>query len=143
MVGWLLMLLFALCALLGLTGSGPLARAAVTAEGFRLEYARFGRVTASSALTIQFEPAVVQGGMVSVWLGRDYLDSFVIESIVPEPESVAGSADRLVYAFRTLENQPGQITFHMKASAGSFGLIRGEAGIISNGQAGFRQLVYP
>jgi hypothetical protein len=140
---WVLMLLFAVCAFLGLTGSGPLARAAVTAPDFRLEYARFLRVTAASALIIRFEPIVVQNGEVNVWLGRDYLSAFQIESIMPEPESVVTSADRLIYTFRTLENQPGEITFHLKGSAGSFGLIRGEAGITPSRQVGFRQFVYP
>jgi hypothetical protein len=78
-----------------------------------------------------------------LWLKRDYLDSFQVESIVPEPESVTSEADRLVYTFRALDNQSGQITFYLKGNAGSFGIIRSEVGIISGGQAGFQQFVYP
>jgi hypothetical protein len=78
-----------------------------------------------------------------LWLKRDYLDSFQIESIAPEPESVTSSADRLVYTFRALDSEPGEITFHLKGNAGEFGLIRGEAGIVSGGQLRFQQLVYP
>ena len=141
--GWLLMLLFAVCALLGLTGSGPFARGTAAADGFTLKYDRFDRMTTASELNIQFEPAVVHSGAVRVWLERAYLKSFQIESIAPEPESVTISADRLVYTFRAVEQKPGEITFHLKANAGVFGLIRGEAGVMPNGQVSFRQIVYP
>jgi hypothetical protein len=142
-VGWLLMLLFAAGALLGLTGSGPLSSATAAADHFRLKYDRFDRTTTLSPLTFQFDPAVVRDGTIRVWLKRDYLDSFVIESVAPEPESVASAADRLIYTFRVMENHPGEITFHLKADPRAFGLVQGEAGVISQGQINFRQLLYP
>jgi hypothetical protein len=100
-------------------------------------------MTTSSVLTIRFEPAAVESGTMRLWLKRDYLDSFQVESVVPEPESVTSEADRLVYTFRALDNQSGQITFYMKGNAGSFGIVRSEVGIISGGQVGFQQFVYP
>ena len=140
---WLLMLLFAVGALLGLTGSGPLSRATVAADQFRLTYDRFDRISTSSELTIQFDARAVHGGAVRVWLNREYLNSFRVESIAPEPESVVSSADRLIYTFRALENQPGEITFRLSADARAFGLVRGEAGLIAGGNIGFQQFVYP
>jgi hypothetical protein len=66
-VGWTVITLVILAALLGLFGSGWLSEASVgTPEGaLRLEYSRFGRFLAPTTLRLHLGPDVIHEGRVS------------------------------------------------------------------------------
>jgi hypothetical protein len=97
-MGWVMMLLVALAAVAGLFGvGGPLSRQQAGAGPLRLEYQRFVRYEAPAALTVQLAP---QGGdTVSFWLGQDFIERFLVEHVIPEPEHVEATPDRVTYTF--------------------------------------------
>lgn len=128
-MGWAAMLLVLIAAFAGLWGDGPLGRGQAGApETASLEYDRLVRHQAPTALRFRVAEA---GDAVTLWIDRAYIDAFEIQRIVPEPESIEVTSDRLIYRFAA---RPGaaMVTFQVEAShfgplAGAFGLEGGPA----------------
>ena len=141
-IGWIAMLLMILAALTGAFGHGPLGRAeAGRVGGLRVQYERLTRHGSSSYLRIHL-PAIQGPGEARVWLDRRYADGVRIESIVPEPESVELTPERVMYTFRLGPGaQAARITFDvtpmaMWSKTATLGLEGGE-------MLTFSQFVYP
>jgi hypothetical protein len=112
--GWLALLLVALAAAVGVFGvNGPLSRQRASAEALQLEYQRFVRYETPAALTVQLAP---QGGdSASLWLGQGFAERFLVEQIVPEPERVEATPERVTYTFATPRSGgPLQVTLHIR-----------------------------
>lgn len=147
-IGWAVMLLIVLLALLGLFGSGPLSKHRVqTADGgLQVKYNRFARYLAPTELRLTFSPAAVKDARVHVWLSRAYLQHMEIQKIIPEPDSVQLEGKRLTYTFKVLQNsQPGEILFELESEA--IGRLRGAAGLAGpagkNQEVAFTTFIYP
>jgi hypothetical protein len=140
---WLAGALLMGSALLGLFGSGPLSGAeARDAEGrLWIEYERFERYAAPTELRVHIKPAPGADGKARLWLSRDYLDSFRIEHVLPEPESVEAAGDRLVYVFDTVSADGTAITFQVQPE--TIGRVRGLVGLDNGAPVQFAQLIYP
>lgn len=97
-IGWVLMAVFVLAAILGLTGSGgPLATASATTPGGTVEYPRVARWAAKEQIVFKV-PASAQGS-VELTLSPDFNDVFAVDAIVPRPASSAATAAGHRYAF--------------------------------------------
>jgi hypothetical protein len=86
-IGWVVMALIALAALLGLTGNGVLARATAGSptDPLRLEYSRFDRLQSPSTLEVEIAGDSVEGQQIELLIDRGYVQGVLIEKIVPEP----------------------------------------------------------
>lgn len=136
-IGWLVIGLLLLAALLGAFGSGPVSSSSVSGPGLRLEYERFGRVQKPTSL--RFYLADTQE-TATVWISRHYLHSVQVDHITPQPQKVEYDGHWLIYHFPTRRN-PAEIGFHLKPE--KFGSLLGEARLAEGEAISFRQFIYP
>lgn len=143
-VGWGIMALVLLAALLGLLGSGPLSKATADVPGvMRIEYQRFAQYQTPSRLTVHLERGAVAGASVSLGIDRQFLDRAGLESVVPPARRVHHAEDRLIYEFDVAA--PGRpLTLVLYLEPQQAGVVTGRV-TVENGSpaAVFRQVVYP
>lgn len=143
-VGWTVITLMILAALLGLFGSGWLSEASVgTPEGaLRLEYSRFGRFLAPTALRLHVGSDGMYEGRVSLWINRDYIEAAEVQRIVPPPDAVEAGADRLNYVLRVSDaGRPTAVTIHLEPHR--VGSLSGQIGLAGHKPLHFEQFIYP
>jgi hypothetical protein len=145
-VGWVLMVLLVLAAVVGLLGSGPLSHAtAHVPQRLSVDYQRFARYETSETLTIRVPPAAMADGVVRLSINRDFLDASKVESVVPAPLRVESAAGRLVFVFAAAEPQaPLEVTLSFQPER--IGRRRAVVAVESAGEpraVTFHQLVYP
>lgn len=139
--GWIVLAAVLLAALLGLFGHGPLsfATAGHSSDPLRLEYERFGRYHSTTQFTVH---VAKKDQALSFHLDRDYLDSFRVEQIVPEPERTAISTNGATYFFAVTEsNQPHIVTLYVKPQR--FGWLAGRIGSTERDVLSIWQFVFP
>jgi hypothetical protein len=126
----------------GLFGTGPLSQATATEPGgLRVDYERFERVQAPTALRIHVHPRAVSGGRAEIWIDRDYLLESEVVSVDPPPAAVAVTADRVVYAFDVPEpTRPAVVVVRLRLQRAGLRTRRVGA---ATGAVSFRQLAYP
>lgn len=143
-VGWGVMALTVLAALLGLFGPGLFNNATAGSKKARLwlEYKRFGRFQAPTTVQIHLGPNVGSDGKMRVLLNRDYLNGMQIQQVTPPPESVEAGSKQLTYIFQVAEpNQPTAVTFHLQTQ--QIGLLSGQVGLSREQPLRFSQFIYP
>lgn len=144
-MGWVVMTLVLLAALLGLFGSGYLDRARAGAEGSQLwmEYNRFGRLEAETTeLRVHFGPDTSADGKVRLWFSREYMEGVKIMSLNPLPLSVEAGAERYTYVFSVPAEGPrSDVIFHLEPE--EMGRLKGRVGLDGGPSLDFRQFVYP
>ncbi len=140
--GWLVMTVIVLAALSGLFGSGPLSTATAEVEPLQLQYTRFERRHAPTELELSVASSAVSQDQVEVWLSSDYLERIEITSIVPEPEEVRETDDRVVYRF-SIDDQAQKPTILIALEHDDPGLSSGRIGVIDGPELTFWQFVYP
>lgn len=144
-IGWAVMLLIVLAALLGLFGRGPLARATIGGEGdpVRLRYDRLTRHSSPAVLDIRLGAGVAdEDGEVRLWLEREYMREMQVEEIAPEPESMEASENGIVYVFRVADRRrPTRVTFRIQPRG--YWLQSGGVGLAGREPLRFRQFVFP
>ncbi len=142
--GWLIMGLLVLAALLGVFGSGLLSGAVAGSPNGQLQvgYQRFARQQTTSELQVRVQPGAVQEGKARIWVDAAYLESFQIERILPEPESVEVSPERLTYVFDVRNaDRPMEVVFFGLPQ--KVGWRTGRAGLDGGQEVTFGQLIYP
>lgn len=144
-VGWGVMALLLLAAVLGLLGSGPLSKATADVPGvMRIEYQRFAQYQTPGKLTVHLEPGAVNGASVSLGIDRQFLDRAGLESVVPPPRRVHHAEGRLIYEFDVAApGRPLTLVLHLEPQQA--GVITGRVTLenASAAAAVFRQVVYP
>jgi hypothetical protein len=134
-LGWGVMALTILGALLGLFGTGPLSSTTTRSPDgvLALHYERFWRVQASMIVRLLLAPTSLREGEAHVWLSRAYLDSVSVEKVMPPPQRVEASPERLTYIFAIAPtSQPIEVRFTVEPQrpgrvAGQLGLANGTA----------------
>lgn len=141
-VAWIVLALIVMAGLAGVTGGGPLSRAAVATEDGRLrvEYERFVRMQAPSQLKLYFGKETVRGGEMRVWFDRGYIEQIKLDQIVPQPLRTEASADRLTYVFAATDGQAGALAIDLQLQR--FGRASARLGV-GDATLEFRQLVFP
>jgi hypothetical protein len=140
--GWLVMMAIVLAALTGLFGSGPLSTATAEVEPLQLQYTRFERRHAPTKLEVSVASSAVSQDQVEVWFSSDYLARIEITSIVPEPEEVSETDDRVIYRFN-IDDQTRAPEILMTLEHDEPGLTTGRMGLIDGPELAFWQVVYP
>ena len=105
-VGWAIMALILLAALIGLTGKGgPLASGTAKAAGAKIDYPRITRWKSDDQLTVRL-PASASGA-VDVELSKAFGEMFSIRSVEPEPSEVKATATGQRFTFKVADG-PGE-----------------------------------
>jgi hypothetical protein len=142
-VGWIVMTLIVAAAAAGPLGSGPIGKTTAAAPGaFTVEYERLTRYQAKQTLQIHLQPGATARREARVWINRQFLDSSKIETVIPSPVRIEGSADRLYYVFHMAKpGDPLLVAFNIQAE--QIGLLDARIGVDDGGEVAFRQFVYP
>jgi hypothetical protein len=141
-IGWAVMAVLLLAALLGLLGNGPLSSATADDGPLEVRYGRLEHKANTTSFSVSVEPDAATGSEVRVWLEAEWATAFVIESIAPEPESVQVEPDRLLYVFAAQPGeQPVEIVFHVQYER--WGWLSGEIGLEGGPAVTLSQFVYP
>ena len=143
-VGWTVITLVILAALLGLFGSGWLSEASVgTPEGaLRLEYSRFGRFLAPTTLRLHLGPDVIHEGRVSLWLTGTISKLLRYSAFSRRRHAVEAGADRLTYVLRVSDaGRPTTVTIHLEPDR--VGSLSGQIGVAGHKPLRFDQFIYP
>lgn len=135
-VGWLIIGIAIIAAIGGVFGTGPFSRASTQSGGLRVEYERFGRL--QQPMKLRFVLSEAKQGL-QVALSRAYLDSLLVEQIVPQPSEVEAAGPWLVYRFAG--HGPLAVAFDIKAE--EFGSLHGAAYAAGGNAVAFRQFIYP
>lgn len=115
-VMWLVMLVFLVVALLGLTGSGgAFARQQVTAGPANLDVPRISRWAAADYLTIKVDQAAASE--IEIVIPKKFGELFAVESITPQPSSVSATPDGHSYRFASSDGAGERsVVFSIRAS---------------------------
>lgn len=140
--GWLVMLAIVLAALIGLFGGGPLSTATAKVEPLQLQYTRFERRHAPTKLEVSVASGAVSQDQVEIWLSSDYLARIEITSIVPEPEEVSETNDRVIYRFN-IDDQTRAPRILMTLEHDEPGLTTCRIGMVDGPELAFWQVIYP
>lgn len=137
-VGIVLVGLFVLAAVLGLTGAGGVlndATAVSDSGNVRIEYDRVVRRSASASMTLRFHSD--PPGFIQFWVSAPYFDAVHIESVTPAPQTVTVEGARHVYTIRAASPDVAvTVTLEHK----TWGRLEGEVGIIGGDSARFSQV---
>jgi hypothetical protein len=142
-VGWLLMALLLLAALVGLLGPGLLSDATAGQRGSALsvEYSRFERYQSPNQLRVQIGAVATQGGKANLWFNREFIENIELRHIDPEPENVEAAADRFTYSFNLHPGQSSGVTLHFEPN--KFGHMPIRVGTSAGAEISFWQFYYP
>ena len=140
-IGWMVLLLVVVLALLGLFSDGPLSHArAVSADGsLQVEYQRFLKHGAESDLRIIAAPASPQRE-ISITMDRALADSMSVEYLMPQPEASSGGEQGLQLTYAAPEREPAILS--LKIRPGSFGRVRGRVSFADQSVV-LNQFIYP
>ena len=140
-VGWVIMAVIVVAALLGVFGGGGLLNG-VSLGGddapLQVEYRPFNRVLSPTPLDLLVRSS---GGAdeVRVWLSTEYLEYVEVRSVSPEPERVTTSSDRMIYTFRT----DGDAVILFELQPQNIGVLSGQIGLEGGDTFSFQQVIYP
>ena len=141
-IGWLVMAVIIVAALIGLLGAGPLSSTAAEAGPLQLQYSRFERRHAPTELEVSVASSTIDQEQVEVWFSSDYLSRIEITSIMPEPEEVMVTDDRAIYRF-SIDDQAQRATILIALEHDDPGITTGRIGMIDGPELTFSQFVYP
>lgn len=136
--GWVFLLLIVSLAVLGFSGSGPLAHQTIQSSdgAVELTYARFLRWQTSEFLEIQFTQADQER---EIAIPHVLLERWNIQNITPEPEEGVPGDSATVYRFH--ETGPGKVKIEYQAS--EVGQFRGTIGFAGGRTLAIKQLALP
>jgi hypothetical protein len=137
-VGMTLLFLFVFGSLLGLTGmGGPLSHGeAGEREGvIHVEYERVVRRGAPATLTIHLRTQTE--GSAQFWISAPYFERVKVESITPQPESVAVEEGRHVFTIRSVSPE---MTVSLEVEHIAIGRVHVETGAIGGPSVRFSQV---
>lgn len=142
-VGRALMALAVLAALLGLLGPGPLSKASAgEEERLEVEYDRFLRQQGENRLTVKLGPGSAPGEEARVWLDARYMQDNELQAVVPEPERVEATEERVVLVFALARPGAG-LEAVVDLQPRAIGPVRGAIGVAGGPTARIAQFVYP
>ncbi len=142
-IGWIIMTMFVLAALLGLAGGGgPIAsETSQTVDGsLTLRYSRIERTQTST----DFELDIATRGRdeVEIWIAGEFLAGVELESIRPEPTESRAGTDRQIFVFAVADGAE-EIQVSIQYRHHGFGVFSSNAGVVEGQELAFRQLIVP
>jgi len=141
-LGWALLGLLLVAALLGAFSQGPLSSATAVSDGggLAVDYERLQRSGAGDSVTIRVL-ALPGGEDLRIGLGRVFLKANMIESVSPPPPDTAVAADGIELVYPPPASLPAEI--HLAIRPQSAGLSRGTITLNGGETARLTQFTYP
>ncbi len=138
---WALMSLAVLLALAGLIGPGLSGtdESASPDRAVRAEYDGTIFYQKDSEMTIKVKTP--GGGLLSVWISRDYLESVYMKQMLPRPQEVIAAPERIYYGF-LLDGSARELEISLYYQPLRVGRLSGSIGNGSS-TAEFSQFVFP
>lgn len=142
-IGWTIMALLLLGALIGAFGDGPLSRArSGSPQSLSLQYDRLLRASAPSQYRFEAHPSTAPGGELRLRFDRALLEDIELESIVPQPEREEAGPDYTEFIFRTAPG-PAPLKIDFRYRPTTFGLHGGRVSVGDAHAVTIDQFVYP
>jgi hypothetical protein len=139
-IGWVIMALLVLAALLGLFARGPLSESTIASSdgALRVDYERFGHKTARTQFVITLARAPQD---TRIRLSPSFLQTYDIEVLYPVPLRSASGAAGLELVFAP--SATGDLTVHVAGRPNRFGMASLWVEASNQNRASFTQLIYP
>lgn len=141
-VGWVAMALVVAAALAGLFANGPMSHRSTESDNVSVRYQRFARNQGQTALDVEAQPAAATEGKVEIWVDQDFLESYDLESVVPDPKSITTRSGGLVFAF-PVEGTDTAVKATFTLQPEHSGRHHGAVAVGDGRPARFNQFVYP
>jgi len=142
-VGWAIMTLLIVAALLGVFGSGPLSSTtAGDNETVAVHYERFIRHTGEGDITIAVAASQAPADEVELRVEASWLDAVQILSISPEPAEFLAGDDSHVYVF-TVDEPERPFAVNIRYTPREMGRISGGFTVNDGPSVSFTQWSYP
>lgn len=143
-IGWMLLSLVLVAALLGAFGDGLLSRVRVSTPDRSLDasFVRVARKQAPVTLRLEVRPAARIDGSLTVWISADYLERFTVNAVTPEPERVVIHDRGTEYRFAAGSSLDAAVV-RFSLEAESAGLASGAIGISKESSVPIRQFIFP
>jgi hypothetical protein len=140
-IGWVVLTIAVLAGLLGVFSDGLVSAATVTSGdgGLQVHYERFERKTARAQFAIRVLRAPSQETHLRLRPG--FVESYVIESLYPQPVRSTAGAQGLELVFAP--TGAGDLSVHLAARARRFGRVAIAVEVEGLGSVEFKQLIYP
>ena len=140
-IGWAVLWLIVLLALLGLFSHGPLSTASVETPdgGLRVTYERFQRNGRPAEIKLEARPRPEHGLAIS--LDARMLDAVTIETITPAPQAERAIAGGIELVFHAEPGAP--LTVRLTVRPHKIGLVASAIGVGASRPAELTQFVYP
>ncbi len=144
-IGWTVLVLFVIAAVLGLVGEGLFSARTVGADtGFVLTYERAARRHDQTQMTAEVDLAATDGDTAELRISASYLDAIDLRGVVPEPEGVAATDDGAIFRFELdPEATGGTARFRFTFRPDAVGFIDGEIELVGHTTHSIRQFVFP
>lgn len=136
-IGWGVMAVLLLAALLGLFGKGPLSHATAGTDNASLKYQRFAHWESPDRLTFNVH---AQSEETVLRVSRGYIEGVWVEDITPAPIATRALPEWIEFRFQTARG-PSAITLHIQPQ--TIGLQRARFTVDGAEAATFWQFVYP
>lgn len=143
-IGWVIMGVIILSALLGIFGKGPLANARLgdPTGALTANYTRFERYRSPATIEVIVGPNVAKEGRIGISFNREFIDRIDIARIDPEPAAVKSDMNRIVYEFELMDgSQPAHIFIDYEHER--FGTTEAHMTLTDGPEITLRQLIYP
>lgn len=140
-IGWFIMGLIILAALLGYAGHGLYSGAEEGDDRLRIEYPRFTRHLSPAQMKIHVGADAVEGGAVTLLLNEDFADSFEIDNVVPMPAQWQAGAGGVRMRIPMRGDAPGVVRIYMTPQG--FGPVSTQVGIDGAPALELWQFIYP
>ncbi len=140
-IGWLVLGILVVLALVGGFGAGPLSSTTIRDPSGALEIScdRFERQGASSGIRVALAPA--EAGPATLIISHSFFDAFAVESIQPLPVQQRGGTDGIELRFQRSDGGP--LTVHLVVRARRAGLVRSAFAVDGKPPAEVTQFVFP
>jgi hypothetical protein len=137
-IGWGIIALIIIAALLGLLGNGPLSAAVKTGGSLQVEYDRFLHRDAPSSYRIHFTPPDAD---TAIHLNHQFLEAVKLDQIVPQPSEVELGTDGILLRFRSRPSVTGVVTIPFEPQ--TMGLLHTRIRVASEKPVTLIHIVYP
>lgn len=139
-IGWTLLAIVVVMALLGVFGRGPFSDGRTAGTGTAtVTYERFAHKTARAYFTIHV--AQTAAPETTVHLSSEFARTYDVEVVQPQPLRAAAEATGLAWTFAS--SSGGPLTVHIAARPRRFGDASLAIEIEGQGRVTFKQRIYP
>ena len=140
-IAWAIMALVVVAALAGLFGTGPMSRTVIRdGRGVDIEYERFQRMSSPGLLRLDVAVVRASEGRLSVDLDREFLDTFRLETIRPEPAATTATRRGMRLSFATAGEHA---TFYLTVRPTRIGFARPLLAVSNGAPMALSVFVYP